>query len=205
LSGRTLSATASVTTGTLSNPLFRDDNGGKQLAGRLEWHPIAALQVGTSAARGEFVADSAAAAAQAVSGAEGSGFTQAAWGADAEYSRDYFLIRGETIFSRWRIPFAQEPAVHDPLDAMSAFVEGRYKIQPGLYVAARIDHLGFSSLTGTLGTLSWDAPVTRVEAGGGYSIVRNLLLKAVYQHNQRDGGRLVAVEHVVATQVVFWF
>jgi hypothetical protein len=206
LGGRTLSATASVTNGTVSNPLFNDDNGGKQLAGRIEWRPNAALQVGTSLARGEFVSDTAANAALAVSHSDGSrDFTQTAWGADVEYSRDYFVVRGETIFSRWRIPFARQPAFHDPLDAMSAFVEGRYKIQPGLYAAARVDHLGFSSIAGTLGTLSWDAPVTRVEVGAGYSIVRNLLLKGAYQHNTRNGGRLVAVEQIVAAQVVFWF
>ena len=28
-------------------------------------------------------------------------------------------------------------------------VEGRYKIRPGLYAAARFDHLGFSKVTGT--------------------------------------------------------
>ena len=30
--------------------------------------------------------------------------TQAAWGADAEYSRGYYLVRFEAIVSRWRLP-----------------------------------------------------------------------------------------------------
>src|SRR6516164_5850189 len=93
----------------------------------------------------------------------------------------------------------------DPLDALATFVEGRYKITPGLFAAARIDYLGFGSIASAFGTTPWDAPVTRVEAGGGYSIVRNLLLKVSYQHNSRDGGRLPAHENLVATQVVFWF
>ena len=38
-------------------------------------------------------------------------------------------------------------------------------------------------------TAEWDAPVTRVEVGGGYSLLRNLLLKASFQHNTRQGGR----------------
>ncbi len=55
--------TAAVTTGTLSNPLFRDDNTGRQVAGRVALHPIAGLIVGASAAHGSFVSQQAAQAA----------------------------------------------------------------------------------------------------------------------------------------------
>ena len=55
--------TAAVTTGTLSNPLFRDDNTGRQVAGRIALHPIAGLIVGASAAHGSFVSQQAAQAA----------------------------------------------------------------------------------------------------------------------------------------------
>jgi hypothetical protein len=47
--------------------------------------------------------------------------------------------------------------------------------------------------------------VTRVEAGAGYSIQRNLLLKLSVQYNTRDGGVLQRIEHLGAGQVVFWF
>jgi hypothetical protein len=82
--------------------------------------------------------------------------------------------------------------------------EGRYKVAPGLYVAVRIDHLGFSDIRGSTGKQPWDAPVTRMEGGVGYSLRRNLLLKAVYQRNQRDAG---AVHHddLGAGQLSFWF
>ena len=40
---------------------------------------------------------------------------------------------------------------------------------------------------------TWDAPVTRLEAGVGYSVHRNALLKVVYQHNDRDGGFIPTV------------
>lgn len=205
--GRTLGVTASITNGTISNPLFEDDNGGKQLAGRVEWRPTPGLQIGTSAARGDFVSDSAANAASAVAPRPfvNHDFTQTAWGGDVEYSRDYFLVRAETVFSRWRVPFAAEPWRTDPLDAAATFIEGRYKIKPGLYAAARVDHLGFGSITGTRGRAPWDAPVTRVEVGGGYSLSRNLVFKASYQRNSRDGGRLPSGENLAATQVVFWF
>jgi len=197
-----LSATASVTSGTLSNPLVRDDNGGKQIAGRLEWRPVAALTLGTSAARGGFVGDDAAAAAGA--GTRG-GLTQTAWGADAEYSRDHLLVRFETIRSAWTIPFLAQPTMTDALTALSASLEGRYTLAPGFYVAARADHLGFNDVTLPTGPTSWDAPVSRVETGGGYSLQRNLILKVTYQHDTRHGGRLASTANLVATQVVLWF
>jgi hypothetical protein len=58
---------------------------------------------------------------------------------------------------------------------------------------------------GTRETLPWDAPVTRIEVGGGYSLQRNLLLKLSYQYDRRDGGVLVGVAHLGAAQLVFWF
>jgi predicted porin len=203
-----LNATAAVTAGTVSNPLFSDDNHGRQIAGRVELRPIAGLILGTSVARGPFVSDAAARAA--VGEGHDGDFTQTAWGGDAEYSRDYYLLRFETTVSRWRMPAPPPPsdqlALLSPLDAASISIEGRYKLRPDFYVAARYDHLGFSDLPGTLATLPWDAPVTRVEIGGGYSLQRNLLVKFSYQHDNRDGGNfLPRVAHLLAGQLVYWF
>jgi hypothetical protein len=205
-----LDASAAVTTGTVSNPLFHDDNDGRQIAGRMELRPVAGLIAGASMARGPFVAQ---AAARAVGGAEArtDSLTQTAWDADLEYSRDYYVLRWETIVSRWRLPATVPPpgqqlAIDGPLTAVSSSFEGRYKLRPGLYAAARVDHLGFSEITGaTSAPLPWDAPVTRVEVGGGYSIQRNLMLKLAYQHNARDGGQLPRTAKLGAMQLVFWF
>src|SRR6185436_19874049 len=94
-----VSATASVTAGTLSNPLFSDDNGGRQIAGRIELRPFSGLTAAASVARGAFISDEAALAA----GGEphGASFPQNAWGADLEYSRHYYMVRVETIVSAW--------------------------------------------------------------------------------------------------------
>ena len=198
------SAAAAVTAGTVSNPLFSDDNSGRQFAGRLEARPIAGLIAGTSFARGRFVSDAAVRSALGEA-APSDDFRQTAWGADAEYSHGYYLVRFETIVSAWRIPTIRAPAIDEPLRAVSTSLEGRYKIVPGLYAAARVEHLGFSDLVGSTSTLPWDAPVNRVEVGTGYSIQRNLLLKISYQHNTRDGGVLQRVENLGAGQLVFWF
>jgi hypothetical protein len=46
----------SLTNGTLAKPLFRDDNGGKQLTARLALNPTVGLVVGVSGAHGAYLA-----------------------------------------------------------------------------------------------------------------------------------------------------
>jgi len=194
--------TVAVTTGTVSNPRLTDDNSAPQVAARVSAHPIPGLVLGVSGARGPFV--SSTAARGAVGDGHDRSFTQTAWGGDVEYSRGYYLLRAETIWSQWKIPALGAPVVDRPLTAMSTYVEGRYKLRPGLYVAGRFDHLGFSDVVGSDGPQTWDAPVTRVEVGAGYSLQRNLLLKFSCQRNTRDGGR-VTNSTLAAAQLVYWF
>ena len=201
-----VSVTGSVTAGTVSNPLFHDDNGGRQLAGRVEVRPVAGLIAGASLARGPFLGRAAARAATGnVADDRDGDFTQTAWGADLEYSRHHYVLRFETVGSGWRLPAVRQPALPPSLDALSTLIEGRYKLRPGLYVAARFDHLGFSEAVGTTQTLPWDAPVTRTEVGGGYYLQRNLVLKLSYQYNVRDRGLLTPEAHLGGAQLVFWF
>jgi hypothetical protein len=192
----------SLTTGTQSNPLVRDDNNGKQLAGRLAFKPVPGLLLGASVARGAFVAREAAAAA-GVEQHSGE-YTQLVWGTEAEYSRDYYLVRLEAIISDWRVPVLGTPEIAAPLRAFSASVEGRYKISPGFSAAARLDHLTFSEVSGATRRDHWDAPVTRVEMGVTYSLQRNLMLKASLQHNTRTAVRTSRLL-LGAGQLVFWF
>ena len=194
--------TAAVTSGTLSNPLFRDDNAGRQIATRVALHPIAGLIVGASAARGPFLSRPAAQAA--ASGDQDGAFTQTAWGGDVEFARAYYVLRAETVVSQWTMPAIGSPAINGPLRAVATSVEGRYKIRPGFYVAARGDYLSFNEIANSRGPATWDAPTRRIEAGGGYSIQRNLLLKVTAQDDRRDGGR-VRTSRLVAGQLVFWF
>jgi hypothetical protein len=98
----------------------------------------------------------------------------------------------------------QAPFIDVPLRATGTYLEGRYKIRPRVYAAARLDHLGFNEITGTSIRETWDAPVTRVEVGGGYSLQRNLIFKLSYQHDTRDTAH-VPVSNLTAAQIVFWF
>lgn len=188
-------ATVAVTTGSLANPRVGDDNNGRQIAGRLALHPWPGLRVGISGSRGAFLTREAAAAA----GASSRDFPQTAVGLDLEYSRDYYLVRVETILNTWTLP-----TIDAPLHATGTSIEGRYKIYPGWHLAARVDHLGFNRIEGATDTIAWDAPVTRVEVGGGYLVRRNVQLKLSLQHNVRDAGRVHHL-NLVSAQAVVWF
>jgi hypothetical protein len=194
--------TASLTAGTLSNPGLGDGNGAPQLAVRVATRPLPGLQVGVSGARGAFLEDSVrdvlppeAASRQ---------YPQRAFGADAEVSHGYWLVRTELVSTDWRLPALGTPLLVHPLRATSWLAEGRYKLAPGLYAAARYDRMFFNSVRSSEGPISWDASLWRVEAGVGYSVRRNVMLKGSYQYNRRDGG-LVAVARLAAAQVVLWF
>ena len=201
---RTTQLVVAVTTGSLSNPLVRDDNAGKQLATRVMFRPLFGLEIGLSGGRADFVDQDV----RRTLGAAGEGrFTQSALGADVEYSRDHWIVRGEGLWSAWRLPAIGSPFLDKPLQAWGVTAEAQYKVTPGLYLAARADHLGFSSITGTRfdgAPTSWDLPVTRIEVGGGYSLTRNLIAKLAYQQNWRDDPRDRRTRFVAA-QLLYWF
>ena len=69
---------------------------------------------------------------------------------------------------------------------------------------ARVDHLGFSQMDTSYGRVTWDAPVSRVEAAVSYSPERHLQVRAGYQYNWRDGGR-VREEGLAVAQLLVWF
>lgn len=197
-----IEAAVAVTTGTLSNPRVDDDNGGHQVSGRVGFKPAIGLQIGVSFAQGEYLSKRLLGVLPM--DARDATYDQRAAGLDFEYSRGYWLVRGEIIHNQWELPALGAPQITDPLAVLSTEIEGRYKILPGLYLAARFDRLGFSELAGSAGLFSWDANVKRVEAGGGYYIARNLIVKAVYQHNWRDGGRVIE-GRLGSAQLLFWF
>jgi hypothetical protein len=201
LGGRPWSLALAATQGTLSHPLTHDDNGGKQLSGRLAWTPSPAVAVGVSGATGEFLSDELQ---DAVPPAARGTYRQQALGVDLEWSAGYWIVRAEAVWSRWRVPPLEPTLIEHPLPALGAYAEARYKLRPGLFLAGRVEHLGFSEIDSAAGRLAWDAPVTRVEAGAGWSPLRYVLVKASWQHDWRDGGR-VRESDLVAGQVVLWY
>lgn len=197
---RGLEVAAAVTTGSPSNPRVDEDNDGKQIAARATLRPAVGMVLGASFARGQFA--SRRATASLPSG--GDRFVQRAYGADVEYSRDHWIVRGEAVVSEWDIPPIRQPFIAGPLKAAAIGLEGRYTLFPGVYAAVRAEHLAFSRVRGSTRTLPWDAPVSRIEVGGGYYLQRNLVARVSLQMNRRDGGR-VPSNNLGALQLLYWF
>jgi hypothetical protein len=194
-------AAVSYTVGSLSDPRVGDNNGGGQVAGRVAWHPVPAFTVGASAARGVFVADNVRKARpDAGPGSD----DQRAFGIDAEASWGRWLIRGEYVANRWRVPPLDAPRIVDPLGSHAGYAEAKIRLHPRLYAAVRGDVMRFTAIQGSGGTESWEADVSRLEYGVGITLRRGLLVKTSVLSNWRDAGR-VRRSHLGAVQLLFWF
>ena len=158
--------------------------------------------MGLSAAVGQFLSREVTSVLPASAGGN---FRQRALGADVEFARGYWILRGEAVWSRWNLPALEAPLLDVPLDALGLYAEARYKFRPGLYAAGRVEHLGLSDVGTTLGSQPWEAAVTRYEVGGGYALHRQVLLKASVQHNRRPDGGRVRENTLFAAQVLLWF
>ncbi len=199
---RALDVTAAITNGSASNPRVDDDNDGKQIATRVTLTPFVGLTLGSSFSQGQFGARPLVDDVQAEKDRR---FMQRAYGGDVEYSRDHWVARAEAVLSEWRIPAVAAPPVPAPLQALAVSAEGRYTFLPGMYAAARAEHLAFNRIANAAGRVTeWDAPVTRVEVGGGYYLQRNLIARVSVQVNRRDGGR-VRNATLPAFQLLYWF
>ena len=193
-------ATASVTAGTLSNPLFSDDNGGRQ-------SPDASAVIRSRAGRRRlararpFVSRAASGGASART-ARGE-FTQTAWGGDVEYSRDYYLVRAEAVVSDWRLPVLRSAGDREPVARRRDLRRRPLQDAAGALRRGAVDHLGFSEIAGT----STTRPGTRRSPVRGR---RRLLDPAQSAAEGRvsaqpRGGRSRPRAQPRAAQLVFWF
>lgn len=196
-----MDVTAAVTNGSVSHPRVGDDNDGKQIAGRVAARPVVGLVIGGSFARGEYLSRQLTESLPA-SGSQR--FVQRAYGADVEYSRDHWMARADAVLSEWELPALGPPRVPSPVRAIAVALEGRYTFLPGMYAAARAEHLAFNRIAGTTRIAEWDAPVSRVEIGGGYYLQRNLIMRISVQRVRRDGGRVQRAT-IPTAQLLYWF
>lgn len=197
-----ISVAAALTAGTMSSPGSHSSNGGPQFSTRLAVRPVTGLILGGSYANGTFIADTVHDTLPSAIASRR--YAQQTFGADAEYSKGYWLFRSELVSARWTLPVLGAPAIDNPLWATGVSAEGRYRLVPGVTLGARFDRLWFTDQTGTYLTLPWDAPVSRIEGGVAWSVIRHVILRATVQHNTRTRGA-VKSETLPAAQVTLWF
>ncbi len=150
-------------------------------AGRVGWNPFIGFKVGVNAAYGPYYRDIALDSLP--QGKHKSDYPQRLLGVDLEYSIGHFLLYGEGYLSQWAAPnLGNDPRT------FAYYIEAKYKLFPGFYVAGRWNQMLFSKLTTGAGdSATWNRDAYRVQIAAGYFIEVNLLVKAEYDFNVLRG------------------
>ncbi len=146
------------------------------MSGRLGWRPSATWAFGLSASRGSYLLEEAQPALPTGTGREN--YLQTVLGADARWAWRQFQVSGEVITARFDTPYAGD------LDVLSYYVEGRWKVNPALWIAGRWGQQFFSDIDGR----SWDRDAVRAEFAVGVKVTPDVLLKAQYSYTHESGG-----------------
>jgi hypothetical protein len=120
-------------------------------------------------------------------------------GLDLRWARHDWIVSGEVVLTEF------ETARSGDLHAASWFVQARYKVSPGVWLAARIGQMLANEAVGPGGAaFAWQSDVWRAELGGGWRIRPNVLLKAGYTftHTEDDPA---AGEHLWGTGIGWRF
>lgn len=141
------------------------------VTGRLGYRPDAAWAFGVSASRGPWMDPD-------VSGVDRGDFMQSAVGMDLRWAHRDLIISGEVILSEFETPAAGD------LRTASCFIQGRWKVSPGFWLAARFGQMVANDANGDV---PWQPDVQRAEIGAGWRITQNLLLKTGYSYTHTDG------------------
>ena len=180
---------ASVTTGSLSNPLFSDDNGGRQIAGRvarrrrcrgssLARRPSRALV--RDVGRGAAGARDAATSRRRSSAPTSSTRATTTWSA--------FEAAGQHVRPARRSSRDCARVATDARGTLQAHAASVRRRRASITSASARSSGPRARRRGTPRSRGW-------EAGGGYSLQRNIQVQVSVQHNTRDGGR---VRHMTA-------
>ncbi|MCC7009239.1 MAG: hypothetical protein IT184_10510 [Acidobacteria bacterium] len=192
---------AAVTLGSPAVPVVRETNGGRMWSGRIAAHLPDGLAVGLSAARGRWLDEKVLAL---VPGGLTRPASESVLGVDAEFGAGRWLFRHEWWRATFDLPLAAD-ATNLRLGAWSGFVEGRYRFHPRWQTALRAERLAFARVRGGAASdLPWDADVDRLELVLGFRASRHAEIRAGYQHNWREGGRIRARGFPTGA-LIYWF
>lgn len=201
---------AAVTQGTLSDPKQNggDNNEGKQVAGRVGLVLMPGLVVGGSFAHGPYL-DSAV-APYLPAGAAVEDYDQQVWGVDLEMGYRHLQVFAEAAFNRWESPTIEDPSGNpEDLKNVAAYIEAKYTVAPGLYLAGRFDEIRFGDIDdGTGNPTPWDNPVRRTEVGLGYTFrdgVTGKIVRQDFWEKDLDAGGSYEREGFFGAQLGFYF
>ena len=147
---------------------------------RLTVTPLFGLTIGASYSWGSYLSDSIAGYYTNFTKAED--YRQYTGGVDIEYSRGHVQFFSHAVYNRW-----EYPTISDNLDVLGYYAEIKYTVLPRWYIAGRINQLIFSQIEAYESKEGWDHDVFQIEAGIGYAVDRNTLVKAVFKETSIHG------------------
>jgi hypothetical protein len=190
---------AGVTLGAPGAPVNGpDSNGGVSVHAKVGVAPVSGLSLHLSFARGAYLTRDVVPYLPAGAGLED--FAQTLWGASASYGWKHLTLNAEAFRNHFETPLRS-----DGLGHRSWYLEAMYDFLPGWYAAARYDAMDFDTVDSAAGPVAWDDDLRRIEAGVGYHVTRELLLKAVAQANAQAGAAWDADRILPALQMSFAF
>ncbi len=173
-----------VTSGTISTTSYGGPNSNNDLAIviRMAITPITGLTLGAAYNWGAYLDEAPPSLSHPV---DVNAYKQRAAELDFEFSRGHAMVSGEVVYNTWPVPF--DTGDRD-LTVLGYFIEGKYTLIPRLYAAVRLNGLHFGDTR--LGQVEqpWDYDVTEWEAGLGYFLDKDVLLKAIRRETRTLGG-----------------
>jgi len=162
--------------------------------GRVGLRPAPEWSLGTSVSHGTYLQDSTASLLPV--GSSVNDFTQTTWGIDAGYEHGRWQIWSELIGTRFEVPWV------GALEAVSGFVEAKYKITADLWTAFRWNQAAFGDVPGL--DISWDRNGWRSDIAFGWRVSENIQTKLQYSLGDKSG-REPEGNHLGAMQVIMKF
>ena len=103
---------------------------------------------------------------------------------DLEFARDRFIFYGQGVYSEWDVPLDTKD---EKLSVIGYTAEAKYTWIPRFYTAARVSGLRFSQLEIAGVQRRWDYDMFEAEAGIGYFVDRNAVVKLVRRETRTLG------------------
>jgi hypothetical protein len=164
----------------MSNPRASGHDG-VQLLARIGAEPTPGVRVGASAGIGPYIGVTPTSTAPVVDNPED--YNQRLAGVDFEYGLGALRVFAEAYATSWEMPL-----IDSDLSLWSGYVEGRYTVSPGWYLAGRFDQMTFAEGESAGQTFRWDDSLWRSEVAVGYRPTREVLVKLDWQHTRFTTG-----------------
>jgi hypothetical protein len=157
----------------------QDENSGKSVLGRIGLAPLPGVRFGLSGSYGPYLIKPLS--PKLPPGKVVEDYNQKLAMADLELIAGHAEARAEGARNVW-----ETPTVGD-LRVSSGYVELKYSLSFGAFVAGRWDVMRFGRIADSSGARRpWDSDLTRLETGIGYRMSRDALAKVVYQRTRFD-------------------